>query len=133
MKSVFVLEGIVQRGKQLGRELGFPTANLPLPAERPKDGVYAARVSVNGGAPINAILNQGCHPTFAEGVSTVEIHLLDEKRDLYGAHLRVEYVEFLRPEMTFADGEALSRQIGQDVRRAKEILIEMPADFNGYE
>ena len=123
---MFALEGTVIRGKQLGRELGFPTANLPLPeGEIPENGVYAARVCVDGGKWMHAILNQGAHPTFAEGIQTVEIHLLDRREDLYDRRIRVEYPFFLREERTFASGQELSEQIARDVQRAKQLLEEM--------
>ncbi len=126
MAPAFVLEGTVIRGKQLGRELGFPTANLPLPeGEIPENGVYAARVCVDGGEWMDAILNQGAHPTFAEGMHTVEIHLLDRREDLYDRHICVEYLAFLREEKTFSSGQELSAQIAQDVQAAKEILAKL--------
>ena len=88
---------------------------LPLP------GVYATRAFV-AGEVFNAVTNVGNNPTVEGRVTTVETHLLDFSRDIYGMPLRVEFVEFLRGEVKFSGREALAAQIASDAARAREIL-----------
>jgi len=118
-----VLTGIVTPGKQLGRTLGFPTANLPFPAElaAPKFGVYACKVSVDG-STYTAVTNIGTRPTVnGEGV-TGEAHILDFQGDLYGKEITVAFCHFLRPEKKFDSLEELKAQIAADVAKTREML-----------
>lgn len=123
----FDLDGLVVRGDQRGRSLGFPTANLATPVEAlPKDGVYAARVRVAhdpAGAAHDAVLNLGVRPTVRAGRS-LEAHLLDVDRDLYGRTLRVTFVARLRDERRFDGLDALRAQIARDVEGARAALRE---------
>lgn len=109
------LTGIVQRGKQLGRTIGFPTANLPYPEELVKlpYGVYACRATVDGRA-FDAITNIGTRPTVAGENVTVETHLLNFSGDLYGKEITLEFLEFIRPEQKFESLAALQKQIAKD-------------------
>lgn len=116
------LRGEVVHGRERGRSIGFPTANLEPQTEcLPPDGVYASRLMLPEGA-LPAITNIGVRPTFGEPERSIEAHVFDFNRDLYGARVKLEMVERIRPEQKFNSGEALSRQIAQDVRRAREIL-----------
>lgn len=111
-----ILSGIVQPGKQLGRTIGFPTANLSYPAGLLKlpHGVYACRATVNGEI-CNAITNIGTRPTVSgEGV-TVETHLLGFSGDLYGKAMQLEFLDFLRPEKRFNSFADLQKQITEDL------------------
>lgn len=113
-------------GKQLGRTLGFPTANLS-PAEGtllPGNGVYAAFLTLEStGETFPCVLNQGTHPTFPEGAPTVEAFILGGfSRSIYSEEVTIEYRAFLRKEQRFDGAEQLIRQIRADVRRANEIL-----------
>lgn len=113
------ITGIVERGKRLGRQLGFPTANISpvgnTPA-LPANGVYAAAIRLEGeAAPRPCMLNQGVHPTVPEGKPTIEAHLLNYKGDLYGRRVQVEYLHFLRPERRFEDLDALRAQLQRDL------------------
>lgn len=114
--------GRVIVGARRGKELGFPTANLEVPEKRviPADGVYAARVQWSGSYP--AVANVGTRPTFGEGKRLVEAHILDFEGDLYGAELRVEFIERLRPERKFASVEELVSQMHMDVSWTRKIL-----------
>ena len=115
------LKGRIVTGKQLGRTLGFPTANLQpetLPDAMPENGVYAAWLWLDG-APYPCVLNQGRHPTVPEGPPTIEAHILDFHGDIYGREATVEYLHFLRPEVKFASLEALKEQIAADSRAAR--------------
>ena len=112
----FTISGQTVRGKRLGTELGFPTANLDYPpgSALPPNGVYVAQATVEG-RRYAAILNQGRHPTAPEGRATIETHLLDYAGgDLYGRHLTLCYLHFLRPERRFASLAALKAQLCAD-------------------
>lgn len=112
----FTISGTTVRGKRLGTELGFPTANLDYPAAAtlPPDGIYVAEALVDGRC-YAAILNQGYHPTTPEGRATIETHLLDyDGGDLYGRQLTLRYLHYLRPEERFHTLEALKAQILMD-------------------
>lgn len=119
-----VLWGRVVRGQQLGRTLGFPTANLSDIEELlPKEGVYACRVQVEGGASgIAAVCNIGTRPTLGDGELCVEVHLLDGERDLYDRCLGVALEQRLRDERAFADLQQLRIQIESDVAAAAAVL-----------
>ena len=121
------LKGRIVRGKQLGRTLGFPTANLQpeaLPETMPANGVYAAWFYLDG-RQYPCVLNQGRHPTAPEGPPTIEAHLLDYQGDLYGREAAVEYLVFLRPEVKFPSLEALKAQIAADGRAARAYFAEL--------
>ena len=129
--SVF---GEVVHGDALGRELGFPTANLDLHHElHPPPGVYACRVRSGrcasvlspSGADLPAVCNIGTRPTVTGGapsVPRVEVHLLDFEGDLYGRSLEAEFVERLRDERRFSGPQELREQIAKDVERARSVL-----------
>lgn len=125
----YALIGTVVRGQQLGRQLGFPTANLQLPADKflPRYGVYAARVAFGRDPRVEptypAALNLGCRPTVNAGdAPLVEVHLLDWQGDLYGQDLAVSLSHFLRPEQHFASLETLQAQIHRDCATARQLL-----------
>ena len=109
----YMLTGIVQHGKKLGRKLDFPTANLPWPSQKamPPKGVYAALCDVNGESYMAAV-NIGTHPTAPGGAPTVEANLLDyEGGELYGKHMRVCLCSFIRPEKKFDSLDALREEV----------------------
>ncbi len=111
----YSLTGTVVTGKQLGRTIGFPTANLKLSPEKflPRYGVYAVDVLVNQ-STVKGVMNIGCRPTVAGDAPTIEVHLLNWSGDLYGQSLKVNLIEFLRPEQKFDSIEALKEQITKD-------------------
>ena len=115
--------GTVIRGEARGRRIGFPTANLGNVEQLlPPRGVYAVRATVNG-ATFPAVMNLGQRPTFtSNGVDSLEVHLLDDGRDLYGAELRLSDFVWLRDERRFADATALQEQIARDVQAARSTL-----------
>jgi riboflavin kinase/FMN adenylyltransferase len=127
------IDGRVALGDQRGRTIGFPTANLGLGEYlRPAFGVYAVRVSGDGpddplgGATIDGVANIGLRPTVGTLVPRLEAHLFDINTDLYGRHLRVALVDFIRPERKFAGFAELKEQIAADARKAREILAAEP-------
>ena len=111
----YSLIGTVVTGQQLGRTIGFPTANLQLRPEKflPRYGVYGVDVLLDG-TVFKGVMNIGCRPTVAGEAPTIEVHLLDWSGDLYGQTLKVDLIEFLRPEQKFASVEALKQQIVKD-------------------
>ncbi|HEX6042695.1 bifunctional riboflavin kinase/FAD synthetase [Longimicrobium sp.] len=120
----YALEGIVVRGEQKGRELGFPTANVEVgnPEKAlPKEGVYAAYGWV-GGQRVPGLLHLGPRPTFPGFAPTIELHLLDWSGDLYGHHLRVEVVDRIRDIRPFASVKALIEAIRGDERDGRRML-----------
>jgi riboflavin kinase/FMN adenylyltransferase len=127
------IDGRVMTGDRRGRTIGFPTANLGLGEYlRPMFGVYAVRVSGDGpddplgGRTVDGVANIGLRPTVGTPEPRLEAHLFDTDADLYGRHLRVSLVEFIRPEKKFAGLDALKAQIAEDAQRARAVLAEMP-------
>ena len=119
----WIIDGTVVRGAERGRELGFPTANLQTANELlPPAGVYATTAAINGIA-WPSVTNIGMRPTFGDvDRMQVETHLLDATRDLYGARLRLSFVQRLRDERKFADVDALRAQIDADCRAARRLF-----------
>jgi riboflavin kinase / FMN adenylyltransferase len=124
----YSLVGEVVQGQQLGRTLGFPTANLKLPPMKlvPRRGVYAVRVQgMNPANPylsVLGVMNIGNRPTVNGLTETIEVHLLDWTGDLYGQQLNVELLEFLRSEQKFGSLDDLKQQINQDCTIARQRL-----------
>ena len=118
--------GVVRHGDARGRQLGYPTANLAMDdLARPRFGIYAARVQVEGEtAPRPAVASIGIRPTFGGGRPLFEVHLFGFEGDLYGKHLCVDVVEFLRPELKFTDIDELKRAMAADSARARAVLAD---------
>jgi riboflavin kinase / FMN adenylyltransferase len=119
----YFIDGTVVRGAARGREIGFPTANLDTPNELlPPAGVYATTAAVSG-IEHPSVTNIGTRPTFGAADRVhVETHLLDASRDLYGARVRLSFVQRLRDERKFADVDALRAQIEADCRAARRLF-----------
>ncbi|MGY6533950.1 MAG: bifunctional riboflavin kinase/FAD synthetase [Pararhodobacter sp.] len=122
------IDGAVQHGEKRGRELGYPTANMALDGlHLPRFGVYAVKVEVMGGPHkgcYDGVASLGVRPMFGVNAPNFEVHILDFKGDLYGTHLSVALVDFLRGEETFDSLQALIRQMDADSARARAILID---------
>src|SRR3984893_4498112 len=119
----YTILGAVTRGDQLGRKIGFPTANLSAHSKQfPPNGVYLAD-AWSQGVLYHGVVNLAYRPTVTGDKSQrlLEIHLLDFERDIYGKDLEVRFVRHLRPERKFDSVEALARQIDVDVRQAREL------------
>ena len=120
------IEGEVMHGDKRGRELGFPTANMSVARlHLPKLGVYAVKVDVLTGPQAGAYLGAaslGVRPMFGENAPNLETFLFDFEGDLYGQHLSVALVDYLRPEMKFDGLPALMQQMAQDCDTARQIL-----------
>jgi riboflavin kinase/FMN adenylyltransferase len=118
----FLIEGEVIGGKKLGRELGFPTANIvPDPSCRLRHGIYAVRMTVDG-VTYGGVASFGRRPTFDDGPALLEIYLFDFSGDLYGKMAEVAFIDFIRGEEKFNSAEALVEQMHRDSARAREML-----------
>jgi len=123
------IDGRVRLGDQRGRTLGFPTANILLGEYlRPLLGVYAVRVTGDGdddpldGRTIDGVCNIGMRPTVGGHRPRLEVNLFDFGGDLYGRHLRVSLIDFIRPEKKFSGLDELKAQIAADAETARELL-----------
>lgn len=120
------IEGAVVHGAKRGHDLGFPTANMNVDQlHLPKLGVYAVKVDVLTGPKAGGYLGAaslGVRPMFGKNAANLEAYLFDFKGDLYGQHLSVALVEYLRPELKFDTINALITQMGEDCARAHTIL-----------
>lgn len=122
----YSIAGTVVKGRQLGRNLGFPTCNLALNRQNiPLHGVYAckAQIVTVQGEQIEALgaANIGYRPTVDDhqNAAWLEVHLLDFARDIYGAQMRVVFCHFIRDEQKFESLQALTDQIGQDIQQVR--------------
>ena len=115
--------GVVRPGKRIGRAIGYPTANLIPPRGKalPPYGVYAVWALVEG-QRFPAIMNLGIHPTVPDGPPTIEVHLLDACRALYGRRITVELTAHLRPEVRFDTLDDLRAQIALDIATVRDAL-----------
>ena len=120
----FTLEGTVIRGEQRGSSIGVPTANIEVWSEQiiPARGVYATRARL-GEESFMAATNIGLRPTFSGDHQSIETHLLDFDRDIYGQRLELRFEKRLRPERKFARLEALVGQIRADLVAARAFLL----------
>lgn len=123
------IDGEVLHGEKRGRELGFPTANMAMTGlHLPKLGVYAVKVDVLTGphrGSYHGAASLGVRPMFGENLPNLETFIFDFKGSLYGEHLSVALVEFLRPELTFDGLPGLIAQMDADCARARTILAEI--------
>ena len=119
----YTILGTVKRGAQLGRTLGFPTANLSAHSEQfPPNGVYAAEAKLDG-AIMRGVVNLGYRPTLeqAKPERLLELHLFGLQRDIYDEDVEVRFLRYLRPEQKFGSLDELKAQIARDVELAKEL------------
>ena len=130
----YSLTGRVIKGEQLGREIGFPTANIAIHRHRPKlTGIFA--VAVHGAVDTSpttvlpAVASLGVRPTVYEnGQLLLEVHLFDFKQNIYGKQLQVDFLYKLRDEEKFSDLATLTEKIKQDVDQAKKFFLTQPID-----
>jgi riboflavin kinase/FMN adenylyltransferase len=123
----FEFEGRVMHGNALGRDLGYPTANLTFGEYlQPAYGIYAVRVGIeeeDGPGWLDGVASFGIRPTIGEDQEPIlEAYIFDFSGNLYGKHLRVQLIDYIRPEIKFDGLEALTAQIEDDCRVAREIL-----------
>lgn len=124
------IEGRVEHGDQRGRTIGFPTANVRLgDFVEPATGVYAVRAGIDEGSAtkwVDGVANFGRRPTVDGKRLLLETHLFDFAGDLYGKHLRVQFLSFIRPERKFESFDALKQQIARDSDEARRRLTDLP-------
>ena len=116
--------GTVKRAGQLGRTLGFPTANLSAHNEQfPPNGVYVAEARLEG-ALHHGVINLGYRPTVAtaQPERMLELHIFDLEGEIYGQDVEVRFLQYLRPEKKFESVEGLAAQIANDVKQARQLL-----------
>lgn len=132
----YFIDGVVVDGFKVGRKLGYPTANIEVPAEKliPCDGVYAVQATLNPSLTLpqgegkrnpplyNGMLNIGWRPTFNGNKRTIEVNLFDFDGDIYSKHITLHFIDFLRPEQKFNSPEALIAQLALDEQKAREVL-----------
>ena len=123
LKRKWSIEGKVQRGRQLGKKIGFPTANIDIKdyvLARP--GVYSVKVKKNKGLNfVKGIANLGFRPTFNGKKILLEVHLFNFSENLYNKYLKIEFIKFIRPEKKFKNVDQLKKQINIDLLIAKKI------------
>ena len=120
----FAIEGPVQRGRQLGRTLGFPTANVDLgDYVTPRFGVYATRTRLSDGREFAGVANLGVNPT-VQGVTppVLEVWLFDFDEDIYDRIIETDLIAFLRPEEKFDSLEIMTEQVMRDAENARKVL-----------
>ena len=121
----YFMQGTIVSGYQVGRKIGFPTANLQVDFSNkliPAIGVYAVRVSVNG-QNYKGMLNIGHRPTINNGTDlSIEVHILDFEGDIYNQPMRIEFVDFLRPEAKFQSVDELILQIQKDKEETLKVF-----------
>jgi riboflavin kinase/FMN adenylyltransferase len=120
----FAIEGVVVRGRQLGRKLGYPTANVALDDYvTPRFGVYATRTRLPDGREVPGVANIGVNPTIAGEIAPrLEVWLFDFDEDIYDQMIETDLVAFLRPEEKFDGLEAMTAQVMKDAAAARAIL-----------
>lgn len=132
----YSISGRVVSGDRIGRKLGFPTANVLMKHNRPAlSGIYAVEVHGLGMQPLPGAASLGVRPTVTNiPRPCLEVHLLDFDRDIYGAHLQVNFLHKLRDEEKYADVETLKRAIANDVKSTRGYFAELarnPRAHNG--
>ncbi|MDI9502039.1 MAG: bifunctional riboflavin kinase/FAD synthetase [Tissierellia bacterium] len=123
----YQIRGIVGPGRRRGRHLGFPTANLQLqfPYCLPPDGVYFTWITIDD-TRHPSLTNIGNNPTFEGAERKIETYVMDFSGDLYDREVRLDFVEYFRPDMRFDNKEELIAQMQRDENEARRLLIEMP-------
>lgn len=112
----YFISGTVERGRGDGHGLGYPTVNTKIGESPLKHGVYHTRVRV-GGEEFQALTNVGICPTFSPREPHLETHILDFSREVYGERVFVEFLDFLREEMSFSSGEELTQEIEKNIKQ----------------
>ena len=119
----YILEGKVITGEGRGKKLGIPTANIKLDTDYvlPPKGVYACYAHYNN-KKYDAIVNFGKKPTFANKKYSIEVHIFDMAKDIYGSKLKVELIDFVRGQKAFSSEEELVSQIKDDILYTRNLL-----------
>ena len=124
MGHVYTLSGFVVKGDQIGKTLGFPTANIALTVDYkliPKNGVYAVKV-IHKTTEYAGMLNIGLRPTFEGADRTIEVNIFNFYHEIYGESLQIEFIKRIRDERKFEDSAALVSQLNEDREHTKKAL-----------
>lgn len=117
------MSGKVILGERVGRQLGYPTANVNLNRKQsPVMGIFAVRASGKDWGPLDAVASVGTRPTFGPNKPLLEVHIFDFDRDIYGEYIHVDFIARLRSEEKFSDVDALVEQMHRDSEMARQIL-----------
>ena len=118
------IDGKVEKGRQLGKKIGFPTCNIDIKNYvLAKPGVYAVKIyQKNKNFPLKGIANLGCRPTFNQKKILLEVHIFNFYGNLYNKHLTIELINFIRKEKKFKNINQLKKQINLDLKIAKKKL-----------
>jgi len=118
----YSISGRVEHGDGLGKQLGFPTANIQLKHNRPPlAGIFVVRVHTEGMKPMQGVASLGVRPTVKQdGKAVLEVHVFDFSGEIYNKHMRLDFLHKLRDEEKYHDLETLTRQIALDVENAKQ-------------
>ncbi len=121
----YSMSGKVVHGDNLGKKLGFPTANVDLRRRQsPVMGIFATRVRGLASEPLDSVASVGTRPTFGGTKPLLEVHIFDFDESIYGRYIHVDFIARLRSEEKFDDEQALIEQMHRDAARAKELLSE---------
>ena len=119
------MSGRVIKGRQVGIELGYPTANINLNRKQSSvNGIFAVRVCSENWGPFNAVASIGTRPTFGELKPILEVHIFDFNKNIYGEYIHVDFLSRLRDEEKFENGDMLIDQMNKDSALARKILAE---------
>jgi len=124
LQRPYRLNGTVVHGDKRGKKIGFPTANIKPEHDRkiiPKDGVYAVKVRINGELH-KGMMNIGTRPTFDGSLRTLEVHLFNFDKEIYGKEVQVRFFGRIRDEEKFSGVDVLIKQLKEDEKQAKELL-----------
>ncbi|MFB3080341.1 MAG: riboflavin biosynthesis protein RibF, partial [Nitrosomonadaceae bacterium] len=132
----YSISGRVIEGDKLGKKIGYPTANIQLKHNRPPlSGIFVVKVygtdELSPRAVVHGVASLGIRPTVHEdGKPVLEVYLFDFKKEIYGCHLRVDFLHKLRDEEKYPDLETLTRQIRRDVENAKNYFLRSSSSVN---
>lgn len=124
MKHHYIIEGFVTKGNQIGRTIGYPTANILIEKDYkliPKNGVYAVVVVIDD-KDYYGMLNIGIKPTFEENKKTIEVNIFDFDKEIYGEKICIKFISFLRDEVKFENINKLKEQLKKDKQSSKFLL-----------
>jgi riboflavin kinase/FMN adenylyltransferase len=117
------MSGRIIRGEQMGRKLGYPTANVDLRRKQSAvAGIYAVRVTGLREFPLDAVASVGTRPTFGDGKPLLEVHIFNFDENIYGEYISVDFIERLRSEEKYDSVEELVAQMHRDADNAKAVL-----------
>ena len=119
----YSLSSYIEKGYQIGKTLGFPTANIVVPSKKliPQNGVYATLIHYNGNV-YKSVTNIGYRPTFHRKNKTIETFIFDFNEDIYNKEIKLVFVQYLRGEIKFSNTASLINQIKKDCENAKKVL-----------